>query len=129
MRWVAGLAGFKEWLGLRRPRRSGIRMRILSFQLVMAAAVLAMLAAGTVAYRSFNYYQEREALSHQQLGAVSRLARDADQYSERIAQYLTTGNGGAERDRAPAGRDRGRVRQARALHRAGAQVPCRARRS
>jgi signal transduction histidine kinase len=71
--------------------RLTIRGRIVAFQLIAGLAVLAMFAAGYVAYRNFSHFLARGALAHAQLDAVTNLARDADQYSEKISQFLTTG--------------------------------------
>jgi two-component system, OmpR family, sensor kinase len=68
-----------------------IRRRILLIQAIVALAVLAMLAASFSATRSFNYFLTRSSMSHQQLDAVTTLARAADEYSEKVAAFLSTG--------------------------------------
>ena len=68
-----------------------IRRRILLLQLIFGLSVLAMLAATAAATRSFNYFLARSSVSHQQLDAVTTLARAADEYSEKVAAFLSTG--------------------------------------
>jgi signal transduction histidine kinase len=67
-----------------------IRTRILLFQLVAGLAVLAMLAAGILAMRSYDHHRTRGALAHRQLDALATLAIEADQYSEAVATLLVT---------------------------------------
>jgi signal transduction histidine kinase len=86
-------------------KRLTIRGRILAFQLTAALLVAAMFTAGYLAYRNFSHYLARGALAHAQLDAVTNLARDADQYSEKISRFLTTGT----TDRSEIARLQGRI--------------------
>jgi two-component system, OmpR family, sensor kinase len=70
-----------------------IRRRILLIQAIVALAVLAMFAVSFSATRSFNYFLARSSMSHQQLDAVTTLATAADEYSEKVAAFLSTGAG------------------------------------
>ncbi|MGQ7792441.1 ATP-binding protein [Faunimonas sp. B44] len=78
------------------PRLS-MRGRILVVQLVVGAAVAALLVAGLVALRSFERHLALSALAHRQIEAIAGIAADADRFSEAVAALLTTGGGSPQR--------------------------------
>lgn len=68
-----------------------IRRRILLFQLVVAAVVVAMAALTLLHLRSTGSYVERTNWAQRQLDAATRLAVAANRYSEQIAELLLVG--------------------------------------
>jgi two-component system OmpR family sensor kinase len=69
----------------------GIKARILLFQLIIVAALIAMAAIVHVSLRSTNYHLQRVQWAHQQHEAVTALSVNANRYSEQIAEFLMIG--------------------------------------
>jgi signal transduction histidine kinase len=68
-----------------------LRARIVLLVAVVAAAVFAMAGMVYVTIRGTDFYRERLAHAHQQLAAMTALARSASHYSEQIAEVLLLG--------------------------------------
>jgi signal transduction histidine kinase len=68
-----------------------LRARILLLMAVVAAAVLAMAAMISLTIRGTDFYRQRVAFAHQQLAAMTTLAKSAGHYSEQVAEVLLLG--------------------------------------
>lgn len=68
-----------------------IKGRIRTLQIVVSLVVAAMAAFVFAGLEASNRYLDRAQLARQQLAAISRLAIDANRYSEQIAELLLVG--------------------------------------
>ncbi|HEV2898646.1 MAG TPA: ATP-binding protein [Pseudaminobacter sp.] len=69
----------------------GIRSRIILFQSIVVASVLAMAIAVYATIRSTEYHLQRVQWTNHQLAAVTQLTVNANRYSEQIAEFLLIG--------------------------------------
>jgi two-component system, OmpR family, sensor kinase len=69
----------------------GIRSRIILFQSIVVASVLAMAIAIYATIRSTEYHLQRVQWTNHQLAAVTQLTVNANRYSEQIAEFLLIG--------------------------------------
>lgn len=69
-----------------------LRTRILSLLAVVAAAVVAMAVMVHLTISGTDFYRERVGYAHQQLTAITELAKAASRYSEQIAEVLLLGD-------------------------------------
>lgn len=69
-----------------------LRTRILSLLAVIAIAVMAMAVMVHLTIRGTDFYRERVGFAHQQLTAITGLAKAASRYSEQIAEVLLLGD-------------------------------------
>ncbi len=68
-----------------------LRARILLLMAIIAASVFAMAAMVYLTIRGTDFYRERVAFAHQQLAAMTILARSASHYSGQISEVLLLG--------------------------------------
>jgi len=68
-----------------------LRARIFLLMTIVAAAVLAMGAMIYLTLRGTDFYRERVAFAHQQLAAMTALAKSANHYTEQVTEVLLLG--------------------------------------
>ncbi len=69
-----------------------LRARILSLLVVVATAVVALAVMVHLTIRGTDFYRERVGFAHQQLTAITELAKAASRYSEQLAEVLLLGD-------------------------------------